>query len=63
MKQIAGQPHVYQLRPELGADARLASIGQYVILFRIRDDMVRIERVLHGSRDLLSILDEFDDQL
>jgi len=35
---------------ELGPDARLASAGQYVILFRIRHDIVRIERVVHGSR-------------
>ncbi len=57
---IANQPLLYRLRPELGVDARLAPVGQYVILFRIRKDTVRIERVVHGSRDLLPILEEIE---
>jgi plasmid stabilization system protein ParE len=61
MKEIAKQPELYRLRPELGVDARLASVGQYVILFRIRKNTVRIERVVHGSRDLLPILRESED--
>ena|SRR5580658_6469033 len=60
MKEIAKQPEIYQLRPELGAEARLATAGNYVILFRIRRDVVRIERVVHGSRDLIPILGEAD---
>jgi toxin ParE1/3/4 len=58
MKEIARQSELYRLRPELGADARLATVGQYVILFRTRQHSVRIERVLHGARNLLAILDE-----
>jgi plasmid stabilization system protein ParE len=58
IKQIAKQPRLYQLRPEIGEEARLASVGQYVILFRIRKDVVRIERVVHGSRELAPILDQ-----
>lgn len=58
MKEIAKQPSLYRLRPELGKDARLAILGQYVILFRIRSNAVRIERVVHGSRDLLRILED-----
>jgi toxin ParE1/3/4 len=57
---IAKQPLLYRLRPELGVDARLAPVGQYVILFRIRKDTVRIERIVHGSRDLLPILEEIE---
>jgi toxin ParE1/3/4 len=52
MKEIATQPYLYQLRPEIASDARLAAVGQYIILFRVRNDTVRIERVVHGSRDL-----------
>jgi hypothetical protein len=48
---------IYRLRPEIGAEARLATVGNYVILFRIRKDTVRIERVVHGGRDLLLVLD------
>jgi plasmid stabilization system protein ParE len=58
MKEIAKQPEIYCLRPELGPEARLATVGNYVILFRIRQNAVRIERVVHGSRDLLPILEE-----
>ena len=57
---IAKQPLLHRLRPELGVDARLAPAGHYVILFRIRQDTVRIERVVHGSRDLLPILEEVE---
>jgi plasmid stabilization system protein ParE len=57
MKQIAKQPELYRLRPELGAEARLATLGQYVILFRIRQNAVRIERVVHGERDLVPMLE------
>jgi toxin ParE1/3/4 len=58
MEEIAQKPRMYQLRPEIGSDARLASIGNYVILFRIRENTVRIERVLHGGRNLVSKLFE-----
>ena len=50
--RIAEQPLLYQLRPEIGADARLAVVGHYLILFRITGDTVRIERVVYGGRDL-----------
>lgn len=62
MKEIAKQPALYRLRPELGSDARLAAVGQYVILFRIRQNGVRIERVVHGSRDLLPLFEEPESQ-
>ncbi|MGD0345415.1 MAG: type II toxin-antitoxin system RelE/ParE family toxin [Terracidiphilus sp.] len=61
MKEIARNPKIYRLRPEIGAEARLASAGNYVILFRIRQNTVRIERVVHGSRDLLPMLEETED--
>jgi toxin ParE1/3/4 len=59
-EEIAKQPLLYRFRPELGVDARLAPVGQYVILFRVRKDTVRIERVVHGSRDLLPMLEEIE---
>ncbi|MGP8252548.1 MAG: type II toxin-antitoxin system RelE/ParE family toxin [Terracidiphilus sp.] len=60
MQEIAKQPQLYQLRPEIGHDARLAILGNYVILFRILNNSVRVERVLHGSRDLFPISAEFE---
>ena len=56
IRRIAEQPLLYQLRPEIGDGARLVVVGRYVILFRILDDIVRIERVVYGGRDLPSLL-------
>ena len=53
---IGEQPLVYQLRPEIGEGARLAVVGRYVILFRVLDEAVRIERVIYGGRDLPPLL-------
>lgn len=55
IKAIGKHPLLYRLRPELGPDARLATVGRYVILFRILQDCVRIERVVYGGRDLPSM--------
>lgn len=54
---IQRTPLLYHLRPEIGAEARLASLGNYAILFRVTADVVRIERVAYGGRDLPSVLD------
>lgn len=50
--KIGEQPYLYQLRPEIGEEARLAVVGRYVVLFRILADRARIERVVFGGRDL-----------
>ena len=53
IRAIGQQPLLYQLRPEIGDGARLAVVGYYVILFRvIEQELVRIERVIYGGRDL-----------
>lgn len=53
---IGHNPHIYRLRPEIGREARAAIVGNYLVLFRILQDCVRIERVVHGHRDLDSLL-------
>ena len=50
--RIAGGPQHYQLRLDIGDDARVAVVGNYVILFWADDNIVRIERVVFGGRDL-----------
>jgi toxin ParE1/3/4 len=52
--RIAQNPMLYQLRPDIGEDVRLASLGHHVILFWIDGDVVRFERVVYGGRDLPS---------
>lgn len=55
---IAASPQHYRLRPEIRPELREATVGQYVILFRIVEDVVQIQRVLHGARDLPESFDE-----
>ncbi|HZL29147.1 MAG TPA: type II toxin-antitoxin system RelE/ParE family toxin [Acidobacteriaceae bacterium] len=50
--RIGQGPLLYQLRPDVGSDARLGVVGRYVILFWIDGDVVRIERVVQGNRHL-----------
>lgn len=52
---IGEHPLVYRLRPEIGEDARVASVGRYAILFRVSGQLVRVERVVNGARDLPSV--------
>lgn len=52
IREIAQHPKHYQLRPDIGEDARLAVAGRHVILFWIDGKVVRFERVVYGGRDL-----------
>ncbi len=51
-RKIGESPLLYQRRPEIGEDARISVFGRYIILFWVAGDVVRIERVVFGGRDL-----------
>jgi len=55
---VGQNPLLYQLRPEIGEDARMAIVGRYAILFRVIGEAVRIERVVYGGRDLLALFQQ-----
>jgi plasmid stabilization system protein ParE len=55
---ISQHPLIYRLRPEIGEAARMALTGRYVILFRLAGDVIRIERVADGARDLPGVYEE-----
>ena len=57
-RKIAQQPMLYQRRPDIGEDVRLATVGHYVILFWINGDVARFERVVYGGRDLPPLFDQ-----
>jgi len=58
LQVIGRQPLLYRLRSDIGEDARLASVGNYAVLFRVTDTgVVRIERVVYGGRDLPGVLE------
>ena len=52
LQEIGRNPLLYQLRPEIGAEA---GIGSYAILFWVTGDTVRIERIVYGGWDLAEI--------
>jgi plasmid stabilization system protein ParE len=54
LRHVSQNPFLYQLRLDIGRDARIAVFGRYIILFRIIPgrDIVRVERVVSGYRDL-----------
>ena len=60
IRAVGQNPLLYRLRPELGEDARMALVGRYVILFRILGDIVRIERILYGGRNLFALFQQED---
>jgi toxin ParE1/3/4 len=48
-------PFMGRQRLEFGGDYRSLPVGNYVIFYRVKDDLLEISRVLHGSRDLTGI--------
>ena len=55
-QRIGGAPLGYVQREDLAPGLRMAGLGNYVIFFRVLDDTVRVERVLHGARNLPAVL-------
>ncbi len=56
-ERIGNAPMGYVAREDLAAGLRMAALGSYVIFFRVIDGAVRIERVLHGARNLPVLLE------
>ena len=50
--KIARMPTGYPLRDELLPGLRMCPHGRYILFFRIVGQAVRIERILHGARDI-----------
>ena len=54
-QRIGHAPLAYTGREDLAPGLRMAPMGHYAIFFRVLGDVVRIERVLHGARDLPAV--------
>lgn len=50
--KVAVSPQLYRERPELKPGLRAARHGNYLIFFRIVDQVVEIVRVRHGATDV-----------
>ncbi|HEY4371295.1 MAG TPA: type II toxin-antitoxin system RelE/ParE family toxin [Burkholderiales bacterium] len=55
-QRIGSAPLAYPAREDLAPGLRMAALERYVIFFRVTGGNIRIERVLHGARDLPGIL-------
>lgn len=58
---LARRPGIGRSRPELATDLRSAAVGNYVIFYLPFSKGVEVVRVLHGARDLGTVLRD-DDQ-
>lgn len=56
--EIPSMPKAFPARPELGDGVRVALHGRYMIFFRDIPGELRIERILHGSRDVVAAFKE-----
>lgn len=56
--EIPAMPKRFPVRPRLGKGMRVALHGRYMIFFRELPDEIRIERILHGARDLVRAFKE-----
>jgi toxin ParE1/3/4 len=54
---ISRHPKMGRSRDELRAGYRSFPVGQYLILYRVGEKAVEIMHVLHGRRDLRSIIE------
>ena len=52
------QPHAGQKRPEFDLGVRSLSHRPYRILYRVQDDLVVIDRIIHQSRDVRRALQD-----
>lgn len=51
-RQIADMPTAYPARNDLAPGLRACSHQRYIIFFTATDTGVRIERIIHGARDI-----------
>lgn len=54
---IAAMPLAAPLRNELGEGIRMLPFGRYLIFYTADSRIVRIERVLHGARNISDLFD------
>ncbi len=53
---LARNPNIGRARPELLANLRSFPIGRYIIFYLPRPRGIEVIRVLHGARDLKSLV-------
>ena len=51
-RKTLDNPLAFPAREDLAPGLRVRPYGQYLIFYRLVDTTVRIERILHGARDV-----------
>ncbi len=61
-RDVAATPELYPIRADLAPGLRMAVHGRYLVFYRDLpgEDTVRVERVLHGARNLPRLLQTTD---
>jgi toxin ParE1/3/4 len=57
-RQLSDFPEIGRKREELASGLRSFPAGNYIIFYRPRPNGIEVIRVLHGARDLPSLLTE-----
>ncbi|WP_424450139.1 type II toxin-antitoxin system RelE/ParE family toxin [Proteus mirabilis] len=52
MQDFVQSTNLYAERPEILPGLRSCDYSRYLLFFRVLEAEVRIERILHGSRDI-----------
>jgi toxin ParE1/3/4 len=55
--KITAMPLAAPLRNELGEGIRMVPFGHYLIFYTVDAGSIRIERVLHGARNIPALFD------
>lgn len=53
---LAAMPRMGERRPDLGSGLRSFPHGNYVIIYRIDGNSLVVARIVHGARDIKSVL-------
>jgi toxin ParE1/3/4 len=56
LSNLAEHPQIGAPRPDIAQDLRLLPIGNYLVLYRIRDNTVDVVRIVRGGRNLIDLL-------
>lgn len=53
---IAAAPRRAPLRDDISAGVRMVVHGHYLVFYRVTGAEIRVERILHGARDIRRLL-------
>jgi toxin ParE1/3/4 len=55
---LSTSPKAAPKRDDLGEGIRMAIHGKYLMFYRTFNHEIRIERILHGARDIMALFGE-----